>query len=129
MTVYFNGKKCQQLGFMHLKVDVIIFSKNKSIFDFSRLRTTIYNWKDKRSLNSHKRYLSFKNGLFFPSTLLEAPTIPLNFCRFATLLWDFSIIWEFVSILLWFLRCIHRWKSCKRLCKKNVRLDARKFWN
>ena len=42
MTVYFNGKKYQQLGFMHLKVDVIIFSKNESIFDFSRLRTTIY---------------------------------------------------------------------------------------
>jgi hypothetical protein len=34
MTVYFNGKKYQQLGFMHLKVDVIIFSKNESIFDF-----------------------------------------------------------------------------------------------
>jgi hypothetical protein len=78
MTVYFNGKKYQQLGFMHLKVDVIIFSKNESIFDFSRLRTTIYNWKNKRSLNSHKRYLSFKNALFFPSTLLEAPTIPLR---------------------------------------------------
>jgi hypothetical protein len=43
MTVYFNGKKYQQLGFMHLKVDVIIFFKNESIFDFSRLRTTIYN--------------------------------------------------------------------------------------
>jgi hypothetical protein len=41
MTVYFNGKIYQQLGFMHLKVDVIIFSKNESIFDFSRLRTTI----------------------------------------------------------------------------------------
>jgi hypothetical protein len=76
MTVYFNEKKYQQLGFMHLKVDVIIFSRNESVFDFSRLRTTIYNWKNKRSLNSHKRYLSFKNALFFPSTLLEAPTIP-----------------------------------------------------
>jgi hypothetical protein len=42
MTVYFNGKKYQQLGSMHLKVDVIIFSKNESIFDFSRLRTTIF---------------------------------------------------------------------------------------
>ena len=78
MTVYFNEKKYQQLGFMHLKVDVIIFSRNESVFDFSRLRTTIYNWKNKRSLNSHKRYLSFKNALFFPSTLLEAPTIPLS---------------------------------------------------
>jgi hypothetical protein len=78
MTVYFNEKKYQQLGFMHLKVDVIIFSRNESVFDFSRLRTTIYNWKNKRSLNSHKRYLSFKNALFFPSTLLEAPTIPLK---------------------------------------------------
>jgi hypothetical protein len=44
----------KQLGFMHLKVDLIIFSKNESVFDFSRLRTTIYNWKNKRSLNSHK---------------------------------------------------------------------------
>jgi hypothetical protein len=78
MTVYFNEKKYQQLGFMHSKVDVIIYSKNESIFDFSRLRTTIYNWKNKHSLNSHKRYLSFKKGLFFPSKLLEAPTIPLN---------------------------------------------------
>ena len=77
MTVYFNEKKYQQLGFMHLKVDVMIFSKNESIFDFSRLRTTIYNWKNKRSLNSHERYLSFKKGLFSPSKLLEAPTIPL----------------------------------------------------
>ena len=78
MTVYFNGKKYQQLGFIHLKIDVIIFSNNESIFDFSRLRTTIYNWQNKRSLNSHKRYLSLKNGLFSPSTLLEAPTIPLR---------------------------------------------------
>jgi hypothetical protein len=78
MTVYFNKNKYQQLGFMHLKVDVIIFSRNESVFDFSRLRTTIYNWKNKRSLNSHKRYLSFKNAIFFPSTLLEAPTIPLT---------------------------------------------------
>ena len=31
MTVYFNGKKYQQLGFMHLKIDVIIFFKNESI--------------------------------------------------------------------------------------------------
>ena len=78
MTVYFNEKKYQQLGFMHLKVDVIIFSRNESVFDFSRLRTTIYNWKNKRSLNSHKIYLSFKKSLFFPSKLLEAPTIPLR---------------------------------------------------
>jgi hypothetical protein len=63
---------------MHLKVDVIIFSKNESILDLSRLRTTIYNWKNKRSLNSHKRYLSYKKGLFFSSTLLKAPTIPLK---------------------------------------------------
>jgi hypothetical protein len=42
MTVYLNGEKYEQLDFMHLKVDVIIFSKNESIFDFSRLRTTIY---------------------------------------------------------------------------------------
>jgi hypothetical protein len=39
MTVYFNEEKYKQLGFMHLKVDLIIFSKNESIFDFSRLRT------------------------------------------------------------------------------------------
>jgi hypothetical protein len=81
MTVYFNGKKYQQLGFMHLKVNVILFSKNESIFDFPRLRTTIYNWKNKIfSLNSHKRYLSFKKVLFFSMTLLEAPTIPLRDC-------------------------------------------------
>jgi hypothetical protein len=66
---------------MHLKVDVIIFLKMNQIFDFSRLRTTIYNWKNKRSLNSHKRYLSFQKGLFFSSTLLEAPTIPLKLHR------------------------------------------------
>jgi hypothetical protein len=78
MTVYFNEEKYKQLGVMHLKVDLIIFSKNESIFDFSRLRTTINNWKNKRSLNSHKRYLSFKKGLFFPSKLLNAPTIPLS---------------------------------------------------
>jgi hypothetical protein len=57
---------------------VIIFFKNESVFDFSRLRTTIYNWKNKRSLNSHKRYLSYKKGLFSLSKLLEAPTIPLK---------------------------------------------------
>jgi hypothetical protein len=78
MTVYFNGEKYQQLGFMHLKVDVIIFSTNETIFDFSGLRTTIYNSKNKRSLSSHRRYLSFKIDLFFPSTLLEVPTIPLR---------------------------------------------------
>ena len=49
---------------MYLKVDVMIFSKNESIFDFSRLWTTIYNWKYERSFNSQKTYLSFKNGLF-----------------------------------------------------------------
>ena len=59
MTVYFNGEKYQQFGFMHLKVDVIIFWKNESIFDFSRLRTTIYNWKNERSLNSHKKIFEF----------------------------------------------------------------------
>jgi hypothetical protein len=77
MTVNFNEKKYQQLGFMHLTAHVKIFSKNESIFDFSRLRTTIYKWKNKRSLNSHKRYLSFKNGLFFPQHIAGSTHNPL----------------------------------------------------
>jgi hypothetical protein len=76
MTVYFHGKKYQQLGFMQLKVDVIIFFKNESIFDFSRLQTTIYNWKNERSLNSHERYFSFKNGLFSPAHCWKHPQSP-----------------------------------------------------
>jgi hypothetical protein len=43
MKLNFNEEKKQQLGFIHLTVDVKIFSRNESIFDFSRLRTTIYN--------------------------------------------------------------------------------------
>jgi hypothetical protein len=41
MKLNFNEEKKQKLGFMHLMVDVIIFSRNESIFVFSRLRTTI----------------------------------------------------------------------------------------
>ena len=63
---------------MHLTVYVKIFSRNESIVDSSRLRTTIYNWNKTCPLNSHKKYLIFKNSLFFPRTLLEAPTIPLS---------------------------------------------------
>jgi hypothetical protein len=71
-------KKIPAIRSYAFKVHVIILSKNESIFDFSRSRNTINNWKNKRLLHSHKRYLIFKNGLFFSSTLLEAPTIPLR---------------------------------------------------
>ena len=43
MTVYFNGKKYQQLGFMHLKVDVIIFSRNESVFDLVVLPRMLFD--------------------------------------------------------------------------------------
>ena len=33
----------------------------------------IHNWKNKRSLNSHKRYLSFKKGLFSPAHCWKHP--------------------------------------------------------
>ena len=63
---------------MHLTAHVKIFSRNLSLLYISRLRTTMCNWKHRCPLNSHKIYLSFKKGLFLPSTLLEAPTIPLR---------------------------------------------------
>jgi hypothetical protein len=45
MKLNFNEEKKQQLGFMHLTLDVKIFSRNESILYYSRLLTTMVDSK------------------------------------------------------------------------------------